>query len=238
MSQCNVRVFDAPHLAAVAAGDAFIEGVSESGSKLAGLAAGQTMKPVYDHLVSAEAWSPGLFSETAFVQLDKVVSAARSDASFSDEIDKHLLSRLSGGYRTFLTIDRQAIRPDLEAKRHRAAILENGGLSVRLPGIGVNGPISFNEPGYEPDSRCRVTKFAKSTLERNGYAPGTRAGTLGIAEITSAQRIIMVATGAAKSPAIAAMIEGSQSTGCPASLLRGYLDLALFLDQAAAKGLS
>ena len=83
-----------------------------------------------------------------------------------------------------------------------------------------------------------MTKFAKSTLERNGYAPGTRAVTLGIAEITSAQRIIMVATGAAKSPAIAAIIEGSQSTVYPASLLRGYLDLALFLDQAAAKGLS
>ena len=238
MSQCNVRVFDAPHLAAVAAGDAFIEGVSESGSKLAGLAAGQTMKPVYDHLVSAEAWSPGLFSEKAFVQLDKVVSATRSDASFSDEIDKHLLFRLSGGYRTFLTIDRQAIRPDLETKRHRAAILENGGLSVQILGIGVNGRVGFNEPGCEPDSRCRVMELAKSTLERNGYAPGTRAVTLGIAEITSAQRIIMVATGAAKSPAIAAMIEGSQSTGCPASLLRGHPDLVLFLDRAAAKDLS
>ena len=238
MSRCNVGVFDSPYLAAFAAGDASIEGVSKSGSKLGGLAACQTMKPVYDHLVSAEAWSPGLFSETAFVQLNEVVSAARSDASFSDEIDKHLLSRLSGGYRTFLTIDRQAIRPDLEAKRHRAAILKNGGLSVQLPGIGVNGHISFNEPGYEPDSQCRVTKIAKSTLERNGYAPGTRAVTLGIAEITSAQRIIMLATGAAKSPAIAAMIEGSQSTGCPASLLRGHPDLALFLDRAAAKDLS
>ena len=238
MSQCNVRVFDAPHLAAVAAGDAFIEGVSESGSKLAGLAAGQTMKPVYDHLVSAEDRSRGLFSETAFVQLDEVVSAARGDASFSDEIDKHLLSRLSGGYRTFLTIDGQATRPDLEAKRHRAAILENGGLGVQLLGIGVNGHVGFNEPGCEPDSRCRVTKLAKSTLERNGYPSGTRAVTLGIAEITSAQRIIMVATGAAKSPAIAAMIEGSQSTGCPASLLRGHPNLALFLDRAAAKDLS
>ena len=164
MSRCSVGVFDSPYLAMVAAGDAFIEGVSESVSKLAGLAAGQTMKPVYDHLVSAEGRSRGLFSETAFVQLDEILLAARGDASFSDEIDKHLLSRLSGGYMTFLTIDRQAIRPDLEAKRHRAAILENGGLSVRLPGIGVNGHISFNEPGYEPDSRCRVTKFAKSTL--------------------------------------------------------------------------
>ena len=148
------------------------------------------------------------------------------------------MSRLSGGYKTFLTINGQATKHNLEAKRYQANLLKSGGLGVQLLGIGVNGHVGFNEPGCEPDSRCRVTELAKSTLERNGYAPGTRAVTLGIAEITSAQRIIMVATGAAKSPAIAAMIEGSQSTGCPASLLRGHPDLALFLDRAAAKDLS
>ena len=238
MLQCSVRVFNTPHLAAAAAGDAFIDGVSEFSKRLAGVAAGLTMKPVYDHIVSAEARSSGLFSGTAFVQLDEVVSPVWGGASFTEEIDSHLLSRLSGGYRTFLTIDGQATQLDLEATRHRAAILENGGLGVQLLGIGVNGHVGFNEPGCEPDSRCRVTELAKSTLERNGYAPGTRAVTLGIAEITSAQRIIMVATGVAKSPAIAAMIKGSQSAGCPASLLRGHPDLALFLDRAAAKDLS
>ena len=238
MLRCSVQVFDTPQLAAAAAGDVFIDGVSEFSRRLAGLAAGRTMKPVYDHLVSAEARSSGLFSRTAFVQLDEVVSPVWGEASFSEEIDRHLLSRVSGGYRTFLVINGQTNQPDVEANRHRVTILENGGLGVQLLGIGVNGHVGFNEPGCEPDSWCRVTELAKSTLERNGYLPGTRAVTLGIAEITSAQRIIMVATGAAKSPAIAAMIEGSQSTGCPASLLRGHPDLALFLDRAAAKDLS
>jgi glucosamine-6-phosphate deaminase len=238
MSQCSIRIFDTPHLAAAAAGDRFLESVSEFGSRLAGLAAGRTMQPVYDHLVSAEAQSSGLFSETAFAQLDEVVSEGGGDASFADEIDSYLLSRLSGGYKTFLTINGQASQPDLEAKRHRAAILENGGLGVQLLGIGVNGHVGFNEPGCEPESQCRVTELADSTLERNGYHPGTRAVTLGIAEIMSAQRIIMVATSAAKSPAITAMIEGPQSGTCPASLLRAHPDLELFLDQAAATDLS
>ena len=238
MLRCNVRVFDTPHLAAAAAGDAFIDGVSKFSRRLAGLAAGRTMKPVYDHLVSAEARSSGLFSGTAFVQLDEVVSPVRGDASFSEEIDRHLLSRLSGGYKTFLFINGQTNQPDLEANRHRAAILENGGLGVQLLGIGVNGHVGFNEPGCEPASRCRVTELAMSTLERNRYPPGTRAVTLGIAGITSAQRIIIVATGAAKSPAVKAMIEGPQSGACPASLLRGHPDLTLFLDRAAAKDLS
>ena len=238
MLRCSVRVFDTPQLAAAAAGDAFIDGVSEFSRRLAGVAAGRTMKPVYDHLVSAEARSSGLFSRTAFVQLDEVVSPVWGEASFSEEIDRHLLSRVSGGYRTFLVINGQTNQPDVEANRHRAAILENGGLGVQLLGIGVNGHVGFNEPGCEPDSRCRVTELAMSTLKRNGYPPGTRAVTLGITEITSAQRIIIVATGAAKSLAVKAMIEGPKSGACPASLLRGHSDLTLFLDPAAAKDLS
>ena len=59
MLRCSVRVFDTPHFAA-AAGEAFIDGVSEFNNWLSGR--GRTMKPVYDHLVSAEARSSGLFS--------------------------------------------------------------------------------------------------------------------------------------------------------------------------------
>ena len=238
MSRCSLCVFDMPHLAAIAAGDAFMEGVSNFGSRLAGLATGRTMHPVYGHLVLAETRSCGLFSETAFVQLDEVMSEVRGEASFAEEIDRYLLSRLSGGYRTFLAIDGQATQPDLEAKRHRTALLESGGLGVQLLGIGVNGHVGFNEPGCHPNSQCRVTALAKSTLKRNGYHYGMRAITFGIAEIISAQRIIIVATGAAKSTAIKAMIEGPQSADCPASLLRTHADIKLFLDRAAAKDLS
>ena len=89
MSLCSIRVFDTAQIAANAAGDAFIEGLSESGSRLAGLAAGRTMKPVYDYLVWAENRSIGLFSKTSFAQLDA------SLAGYSDRICRravHLLT--------------------------------------------------------------------------------------------------------------------------------------------------
>ena len=171
MPRCSIRVFDTYHLAATDAGDAFMEDVYQSGRRLAGVAAGCTMQPVYDHLVSAEARSSGLFSKTTFVQLGEVVSAVRGNTSLPNEIERHLLSRLSGGYWTFLVINGQAKQPDLEANRHRAAILENGGLGVQLLGIGLNDHVGFNEPECDPDSRCRVTELAMSTLERNGYPP-------------------------------------------------------------------
>ena len=155
MSLCSIRVFDTAQIAANAAGDAFIEGLSESGSRLAGLAAGRTMKPVYDYLVWAENRSIGLFSKTAFAQLDEVISEVRGKASFAEEINRNLLSRLSGGYKTFLTINGQATKHNLEAKRYQANLLKSGGLGVQLLGIGVNGHVGFNEPGCHPESQCR-----------------------------------------------------------------------------------
>ena len=171
MPRCSIRVFDTHHLAATGAGDAFMDNVYEFSERLAGVVAGRTMQPVYDHLVSAEARSSRLFSKTTFVQIGEVVSAVSGNTSFSDEIERHLLSRLSGGYRTFLVINGQAKQPDLEPNRHRAAILENGGLGAQLLSIGVNDHVGFTEPECEPDSRCRVTELAMNALERNGYPP-------------------------------------------------------------------
>ena len=237
MSEVTIHIYDTPHLAAAGVGDVFMEGIADFYPKLAGLAAGKTMHPVYEHLVRTEKHSSGLFSQITFAQLDEVIPSDKDEVSFAEDINKYLLSRLSGFYKAFLDIDRRTSQPDLEAKRHRANLLTNGGLGVQLLGIGVNGHVGFNEPGCHPESECRVRALAESTLERNGYEPDILAITLGIAEIMSAQRIVMVATGAAKSSAIAEMINGPQSSNCPASRLRPHTDIKLFLDRAAAKNL-
>ena len=87
MSLCTIRVLDTPNLAAASAGDAFLEGMSDFGSRLAGLAAGRKMHPVYDHLVWAETQSSGLFSKTAFAPLDEVVSEVHLEANVADPLD-------------------------------------------------------------------------------------------------------------------------------------------------------
>ena len=48
----------------------------------------------------------------------------------------------------------------------------------------------------------------------------------------------MVATGAAKSSGIAAMIKGPHLADCPAILMRPHIDMKLLLDQAEAKDFS
>ena len=54
MHSANIFVFEGSEQAAVAAGDAFIASARTRGTRPVGLASGQTMTPVYDHLLTTD----------------------------------------------------------------------------------------------------------------------------------------------------------------------------------------
>lgn len=234
MHSANIFVFEGSEQAAVAAGDAFIASARTSGTRPVGLASGQTMTPVYDHLLTIDGQANGLFADTVFSQLDEVIGQTSPVDSFDTEITTSLFLQFRAKPAGFLMIDGQAGDPAGEAIRHCSAIRMAGGLAMQLIGIGANGHVGFNEPG----SRCRVVDLAASTIQRNGYNTGMQGITLGIADILAAEQIILVATGAAKAAAISAMINGPKTPDCPASLLRDHPDIRLFLDKEAASRIS
>ena len=238
MHSANILVFEGSEQAAVAAGDAFIASARTSGTRPVGLATGQTMTPVYDHLLTIDGQANGLFADTVFSQLDEVIGQTSPTDSFAAEITTSLFSQFRATPAGFLMIDGQAGAPAGEAIRHCSAIRMAGGLAMQLLGIGVNGHVGFNEPGSPDSSRCRVVDLAASTIQRNGYDTGMQGITLGIADILAAEQIILVATGAAKAAAISAMINGPKTPDCPASLLRDHPDIRLFLDKEAAGQIS
>jgi len=214
--------------------------VGQRNSQLVGLATGRTMAPVYQALLQMEKRQPGLFAESRFAQLDEYVLASDLPAGglasplFAEEIRQHFLDHLSGGFDEFLALDGHSPDPDAEAVAHRARLQAAGGLAVQLLGIGVNGHVGFNEPGAAKDSICRVVDLADSTSARAGLPAGSRAITLGIADILAAGEILLLATGTAKAAAVAALISGPQTPDCPASLLRDHPNFCIVLDRDAA----
>ena len=61
---------------------------------------------------------------------------------------------------------------------------------------------------------------------------------MGIGTILRAEEVVLLAYGAGKAEAAAAMIEGPLSASCPASALQLHRKVTVVLDQAAAAGLS
>ncbi len=125
---------------------------------------------------------------------------------------------------------------------HAERLARAGGVQLQFLGIGRNGHLAFNEPGTPFESGFHVTKLAETTRDdaRQRFAPEEpprHAVTSGLATILAARRLVLCAFGPAKAAAVAAMLQGPETTACPASVLRRHPDVLLLLDRAAAAGL-
>ena len=119
-------------------------------------------------------------------------------------------------------------------------ITDAGGIDLQLLGIGTNGHIGFNEPTSSLRSRTRVKTLAPQTREDNARFFGSldevpkHCVTQGIGTILEAKQLLLVAHGAQKADAVAAMIEGPLASVCPASALQLHPAATVVVDEAAA----
>lgn len=119
-------------------------------------------------------------------------------------------------------------------------IADHGGVDLQLLGVGRNGHIGFNEPGSPFDSCTRVVDLDASTRSANArFFPSEddvphQAVTQGIATILSARRLMVLASGTDKAPAVAAALDGPRTEDVPASVLRDHGDVSWFIDRDAA----
>jgi len=126
------------------------------------------------------------------------------------------------------------------AAAYEAQIEALGGADLCLLGIGRNGHIAFNEPGSSADSRTRLIALDRTTRLDAAKAFGgvaqvpLRGVSMGVGSIRAARRVLLIALGDTKAPALAAAIEGPQTTACPASLLQDHPDITVIMDPAAA----
>ena len=130
-----------------------------------------------------------------------------------------------------------AAHPASEMAAFCRAIRDSGGLDVAVLGIGMNGHIAFNEPGSGGSSGCRVVELAASTRAQvaDDWQPAPTHGmTVGMAELLSADRIILLADGAAKATIVAAALDGPVTPDVPASFLQQHANVTIVCDIEAA----
>lgn len=130
----------------------------------------------------------------------------------------------------------------LECQRYEEEIREAGGLDLTFLGLGRNGHIGFNEPGTHFDSRTHVIRLSEATRIANAelFADGRvpeRAITMGIGTILDSGAVVLMASGASKTSAVARLAESGPATEFPASALVSHDDVTVLVDAAAASEL-
>jgi glucosamine-6-phosphate deaminase len=126
---------------------------------------------------------------------------------------------------------------------YEAAIVAAGGLDLVVLGLGEDGHIAFNEPTSSLASRTRIKTLTAASRAANQAAFGAaplpnHVITMGVATILSARRVLLLAYGARKAAAFAAMVEGPLTAMVPASALQLHERVKVIADEAAAASLA
>ncbi|MGI5878752.1 MAG: glucosamine-6-phosphate deaminase [Christensenellales bacterium] len=207
------------------------------------LPTGSTPLPLYAELVRRHEAGVS-FSHVTTFNLDEYIGIpAEHPESYRTFMKKHLFDHIDIPEGQWHVPDGLAADPDEAAAQYDVALAAAGGADLAVLGVGHNGHIGFNEPGTPADSRTHVAALDEKTRRANARffrsidEVPTRALTLGLANILSARRILLMARGADKADIIRQVLRGPVTTMVPGSLLQRHADVTVVLDEAAAAGL-
>jgi glucosamine-6-phosphate deaminase len=223
--------------------DAVEQLVRAKPSAVIGLATGSSPLPAYQELIARHrAGTAPAYDAVQWFLLDEYVGLPQGHPlSYRATIARELTDQLG-------VFDVHAPDPapdDLPSagEHYERALAEAGGVDLQVLGIGSDGHLAFNEPGSSLTSRTRIKTLAEQTRADNARFFGspdevpTHVLTQGLGTILDARHLVVVATGKAKAPAVAAAVEGPLSASCPASVLQWHPHVTMLVDAGAASHL-
>ena len=211
-----------------------------------GTATGATPEETYEELVRRVRAGQLSFAQTAMFGLDEYDGLAKEDPRSYHFFMKTKLWDPAGVPEQWRYLPNPQDPAAYDRTIQHSA---GGGVDLWILGIGRTGHIAFNEPGEPGDEeyfklRTRRVSLTETTRRDNAqYFDGTpesvpgQAITAGTATISDAAKIVLLAKGKAKAPALARAFEGPICPSCPASILQRHPDVLVLADADAVSEL-
>lgn len=213
-------------------------------SVVLGVATGSSPLALYEHLAASVAAGDLDLSHASAFALDEYVGlSAGHPQAYASVIERTVTQPLRLDPTRVHLPDGNAADVPAACASYEQAITDAGGVDVQILGVGANGHIGFNEPGSSLSSRTRIKTLAERTREDNArffdsleQVP-THCLTQGLGTIMAAREVVLVAQGAGKADAIAAVVEGAVTASCPGSVLQFHEKATVIVDEQAASKL-
>ena len=207
-----------------------------------GLATGSTPVGAYQQLVEWCEKGDLDFSRASSVNLDEYKGlSGEHDQSYRYFMNHNLFDHVNIDKEKTNVPNGLAEDAEAECKRYDQVIEDLGGIDLQLLGIGGNGHIGFNEPCDVFERGTHVVTLTEETKQSNARffssieEVPTEALTMGIGNIMSAKKILLLASGEAKANALYNSCFGPITPGVPASVLQLHPDVVVIADEAALK---
>ena len=205
-----------------------------------GLATGSTPIGLYEEMIADHKACGTSYAEVSTFNLDEYVGLDySSDQSYVYFMREHLFDHIDIKLENTNIENGKTADPAAECARYNALLAENT-VDLQILGIGSNGHIAFNEPGTPFDSVTHVVDLTETTIKDNSRLFNSidevpkQAFTMGLSNIMTAKKIVVLANGANKAKAVYGMVHGEITEDLPASILQNHSDCTLICDEAAA----
>lgn len=223
------------------AAELVIEQIKRKKNSVLGLATGNTPLGMYKNLARACKKGEVSFKNAITFNLDEYVGlGADNKNSYHYYMRENLFKHIDIAQKNIFILNGAAKNLKKECGNFEKIIKEKGGIDLQILGVGLNDHIGFNEPGLSFKSNTRSVNLTAATREANAkYFSGIkevpkRALTMGLATITRAKKIILLASGKEKAEIIAKALKGKIKPAVPASILQKHPDVTVILDKEAA----
>ncbi|MDO5062752.1 MAG: glucosamine-6-phosphate deaminase [Peptostreptococcaceae bacterium] len=205
-----------------------------------GLATGSTPIGLYKELIARYQAGVLDFSNIKTVNLDEYFGLSKdNDQSYAYFMDHNLFDHININKENTNVPNGLASDPQAECARYDQVMRDLGGVDVQLLGVGHNGHIGFNEPADAFAKETHLVELTQKTVEANSRFFATidevpkTAITMGIKNIMSARKIVMVASGEDKAEIIYQVATGKIEPSVPATILQLHNDVTIVADKAA-----
>ena len=205
-----------------------------------GLATGSSPVGTYQQLIEWYKKGDLDFSHVTSINLDEYKGLGANDKeSFRYFMNTHLFKHIN------INITRTFIPNGLESDSEKVCreyddiIQKNRGIDLQLLGLGHNGHIGFNEPADSFSCGTHLVDLTESTLNANKHFFTSKtniprqAYTMGIKNIMSAKKIVVIVSGKSKSQILKEVIYGPITPHVPASILQLHPDVTIIADYSA-----
>jgi glucosamine-6-phosphate deaminase len=242
----RVRTFTSARAVARALATHIARCLTSNPGLVLGLPTGRTPIPLYAELVKLYESGRVDFSGAVSFNLDEFVGTAPGDPrSYRAFMHRHLFDQVNFAAHRIHFLNGMAPDSVAECARYERLIARAGGMDLLLLGLGTNGHIGFNEPGTSLVAATHRTTLTGETRRANAALFNDRprdvprdALSMGMRTILHARRIVLMATGQAKAPAVRRLVRGAITPRVPASFLQLHRSTEVWVDAAAGSLLS
>ena len=199
-------------------------------------ATGSSPEGLYRELIRTARRERSLFKQIRILKLDEWGGVpAYYPVTCDFYLRKKMLEPLEISKDRYISFASDPEDPEAECQRIRSLLKKEGPIDICILGLGRNGHLGLNEPAPELELYCHLAELSEDSLQHDMIISMDRKPkyglTLGMQEILSSRKIIMLVSGKDKKFVAKKFLEARVSTALPASLLHLHPDVECLVDQ-------